>query len=128
MLKKISAWLPVVLWMGVIFFFSSLPDLPSNEIDVLDFILKKSAHMIEFALLFAWVARATKGKISWFNFALPIFWAFLDETHQLFVPGRGGRLTDVTIDILGILIAYYLIFHWQKWPLTKLVQPRKPKN
>ena len=128
MLKKVSAWLPVILWMGVIFFFSSMPDLPSNKIDVLDFIFKKSAHMIEFALLFAWVVRATKGKISWFSFSLPLFWAFLDETHQLFVPGRGGRLTDVLIDSLGIVLAYYLIFHWKKWPLTKLVQPRKHKN
>lgn len=128
MLKKISAWFPVLLWMGVIFFFSSMPDLPSNKIDVLDFIFKKSAHMFEFALLFAWVLRATNGKISILNFSLPIFWAFLDETHQLFVPGRGGRLTDVLIDILGIFLAYYLLIHWQKWPFIKLTQPKKHRN
>jgi len=128
MLKKVSAWLPVILWMGVIFFFSSMPDLPNNKIDILDFIFKKSAHMVEFALLFAWVLRATKGNISWFNFSLPIFWAFLDETHQLFVPGRGGHLTDVLIDSSGIILAYYLLLNWKKWPFTKLVQPKKLKS
>lgn len=125
MLKKLSLWLPVVLWMAVIFFFSSLPDLPSNQIDLLDFIFKKSAHMIEFGLLFAWVYRATQGKISWFSFGLPIFWAFLDETHQLFVPGRGGRLTDVLIDSLGIFLVYYLITKQPKWPLFRPNQSQK---
>jgi len=127
MRQKISAWLPVVLWMGVIFFFSSMPDLPSNKVDIIDFIFKKSAHMIEFGLLFAWVLRATGNKVTWLNFALPLGWAFLDETHQLFVPGRGGRLTDVLIDSLGIFLAYYLLTHFS-CPLTKLNPLNKRNN
>ncbi len=30
-----------------------------------------------------------------------ILYAVSDEVHQLFVPGRGGQLTDVIIDTAG---------------------------
>ena len=43
------------------------------------------------------------------SFLIALSYAFTDEIHQLFVPGRGGRLTDVLIDLLGIIIATQLI-------------------
>ena len=36
-------------------------------------------------------------------------YAFLDEAHQLFVPGRGSRLSDVCIDCFGILAAWLIL-------------------
>lgn len=48
---------------------------------------------------------------------LSIFLAFLyacsDEIHQLFVPGRSGRFSDVLLDTLGASVGifiYYLLF------------------
>ncbi len=40
-----------------------------------------------------------------------ILYAISDEIHQLFVPGRSGKVTDVIIDSLGILtgIVFFLI-------------------
>ncbi len=38
----------------------------------------------------------------------------LDEVHQLFIFGRGSRLTDVAIDGLGIALASLLLFAKQR--------------
>ena len=40
--------------------------------------------------------------IAWF---LAVVYATTDECHQLFVPDRAGRVTDVMIDALGAAIA-----------------------
>jgi len=109
MAKKIKSWSPVVIWMIVIFFFSSRPDIPSNQIYILDFIIKKSAHMVEFGILAFLLSKAFKFKKPDLSFSIALFYAFTDEIHQLFVPGRGGMLTDVLIDLLGIIIATKLI-------------------
>ena len=109
MKKKLFLWLPVVLWMGVIFTFSSQPDLPSNQIDILDFALKKTAHMVEFGILTFLFFRAFKYQKLQAGSLLSLSYAFTDEIHQLFVPGRGGRLSDVLIDSLGIFIVSRVI-------------------
>jgi len=95
--------------MAVIFTFSSQPDLPSNQIDLLDFIFKKSAHMIEFGVLVFLLSRAYQFTRPASSFLIALSYAFTDEIHQLFVPGRGGKVSDVFIDLLGIIIATKLI-------------------
>ena len=35
--------------------------------------------------------------------------AFLDDWHQVSVPARGGRLSDVVIDGIGIAVAAFLL-------------------
>ena len=109
MKNKLYSWLPVILWMSLIFFLSSRPDLPSNKIDILDFILKKSAHMIEFGILVFLLSRSLKFKKPDLSLLMALSYAFTDEIHQLFVPGRGGKLSDVLIDSIGIIIATQLI-------------------
>ncbi len=37
--------------------------------------------------------------------------AILDEVHQLYVPGRDASVTDVLLDIFGIIIALLLFFY-----------------
>jgi len=118
MKNKLNSWLPVILWMSLIFFFSSRPDLPSNQIQILDFIFKKSAHMIEFAILTFLLSRAFKFKKLDLSFLLALSYAFTDEIHQLFVPGRGGKLSDVLIDFAGIIIATQLISRHFKPPMS----------
>ncbi len=52
------------------------------------------------------------------SFGLGFLYATLDEIHQLFVPGRSGRITDVFIDscgvVVGIGIALLILFLWHK--------------
>lgn len=42
-------------------------------------------------------------------FAVGSLYAASDEFHQLFVPGRSGRLTDVLIDSAGLLAGILVV-------------------
>jgi VanZ family protein len=109
----ISRWLPVVAWAAVIFAFSSVPSLNSG-LGTWDTILRKGAHMTEYAILAVLLLRAT-GSVAW-AFALAVSYAASDELHQLFVRGRHGSPVDVAIDTVGIAIGLGLI----EWRRTRL--------
>jgi hypothetical protein len=78
-------------------------------------LLRKLGHFTEFCtlgMLLAWLTgMLCKGK--WRLYLLPlaagILVACLDETIQLFVPGRAGLITDVGIDALGCALGSVLI-------------------
>jgi VanZ family protein len=96
-----SRWFPVLLWAGVIFAFSSIPSL-SSGLGTWDLVLRKGAHMTEYAILAVLLVRAT-GSYAW-AFALTVAYAASDEVHQVFVRGRQGSPFDVGIDAVGALI------------------------
>jgi VanZ family protein len=96
-----SRWLAVLVWAGVIFAFSSIPSLNSG-LGTWDTVLRKCAHMTEYAILAVLLLRAT-GSYAW-AFALAVAYAASDEVHQLFVRGRHGSPVDVAIDAVGALI------------------------
>ena len=104
-----------VLWMVLIFYLSSQPDLPSNRIDYLDFIIKKSAHFTEYLILVILWFRALQLKSPSAAFFITLVYAFTDEIHQLFVPGRTGNLRDVFIDGLGICLGVFIINRLRLW-------------
>jgi len=54
----VSRWLPVVVWAAVIFAFSSVPSL-STHLGTWDLLLRKLAHMTEYAVLALLLLRAT---------------------------------------------------------------------
>jgi VanZ family protein len=96
-----SRWLPVLVWAGVIFAFSSIPSLNSG-LGTWDYVLRKGAHMTEYAILAVLLVRAT-GSCVW-AFAVAVAYAGSDEFHQTFVRGRHGSPIDVGIDAVGALI------------------------
>jgi VanZ family protein len=96
-----SRWLPVLVWAAVIFAFSSIPSLNSG-LGTWDTVLRKLAHMTEYAILAVLLVRAT-GSYAW-AFALAVAYAATDEVHQLFVRGRHGSPVDVAIDAVGALV------------------------
>jgi VanZ family protein len=106
--SALRLWLPVVLWAGVIFAFSSVPDLGTG-LGGWDLVLRKIAHAAEYAILGALLARAL-GRPG-VAFALGALYAASDEVHQLFVPGRTGSPVDVAIDALGVLAGVLL---WER--------------
>jgi len=112
MTKKIFNWGLVIVWMSVIFFFSSQPTIKATSFHLLDFIVKKNAHIIEFFVLFLLIRRALPEKHLQTAFFLSLLYAFSDETHQLFTPGRTALLRDVAFDLLGISIAT-LFSNWK---------------
>lgn len=114
--KWLYYWGPVVVWAGVIFTFSSIPTLPKVGFIWWDFVLKKTAHMIEYATLFFLVWRALK-KSGQFAADCQWVWIFLgcliyaasDEFHQSFVMGRTSTIRDVGFDFLGMMLAWLAI-------------------
>ncbi len=114
--KKIINWILVFLWAGVIFFFSHQPDLKSGFPNQWDFVLRKLAHISEYAVLTFLLFRALNGnqlnkkKILFFSFLISFLYAISDEYHQTFILGRNGAVRDVLIDSIGmILVVWYKI-------------------
>ncbi len=112
MAQKLRLWLPVLVWMGVIFGFSALPINHAAEFNWWDFIFKKTAHVTEYAILYFLVYRAwsNQGKIPTTkifisSLVFSFFYAMTDEWHQTLTPGREGRVRDVGFDFLGMLLA-----------------------
>jgi hypothetical protein len=115
MAKILKYWLPVVIWAIVIFGFSSRTVPSTSEIFWKDFIMKKTAHIIEYAIMAMLLYRALLGsgkakrEALIFSFLIAIAYAASDEFHQSFVSGREGRIRDVIIDAAGGGGALYLI-------------------
>ena len=77
--------------------------------------VRKIAHATEFFLLtmglFLWLdCRGwTIWKHLWIAGCIAVGYAVSDEFHQLFVPGRAGRIGDVGVDSIGVLMALLLM-------------------
>ena len=122
-MKKFRAlakfWLPVFVWLVVIFGFSTQPTPEVSKIDWRDFILKKTIHLVEFGILFILFYRAFKNtsKLSLFQIAfwaliLTILYSTTDEFHQTFIHGRTGTLRDIVIDSSGAGLAWFGIWKY----------------
>jgi VanZ family protein len=99
--RLVTDWLPVLAWAAVIFAFSSIPHL-SSGLGVWDTVLRKGAHMTEYAILGALLYRALGREAP--ALAAGIAYAATDELHQHFVTGRHASPVDVAIDAVGISI------------------------
>ncbi|NQV00997.1 MAG: VanZ family protein [Parcubacteria group bacterium] len=113
-LKNTKNWLLVFIWVGLIFFLSHQPDLESGLPQTFDFLFGKLAHFLEYAVLTFLLIRAlsnyqiSKRKILCLAVALSILYAFSDEYHQGFIPGRDSSFNDIVVDSLGILLTAWL--------------------
>src|SRR5215213_5743125 len=125
---RARAWryLPLLLWMALIFFFSTgelsasntsrivrplllwlFPDISEERIALAHFIVRKAAHFTEYAILALLAARAFIGSTHpslrrrWLTSALVlvVLYALSDEFHQTFVPSRTGSIYDSFIDM-----------------------------
>jgi VanZ family protein len=120
-------WLPVALWGLVIFLMSSstfsalntsrfvapilgwLFPLASKEtISVLHALVRKSAHFTEYGVLFWLLLRGPMAGRPYLALTVCIVYAFLDEGHQMLVPGRTPSLYDVALDSTGALFSRFL--------------------
>src|SRR6266513_5513911 len=99
--RAISVWLPVLAWAAVIFAFSSIPHL-SSGLGVWDTVLRKGAHITEYAVLGALLYRALGREGP--ALAAGIAYAATDELHQHFVHGRHASPVDVAIDAVGLAL------------------------
>lgn len=138
----IKAWLPVVLWMVLTFFGSTdlmsaehtsrfltpflrwlNPDISPAAIAQVHFLVRKAAHVTEYAILTGLLFRALRGLMGgfWWRAAVALVSAMIfaaaDEFHQTFIPSRTGSIYDILVDycgaLTGILICRMLVLRWR---------------
>jgi VanZ family protein len=124
-------WLPVLIWMALIFSASGdsrsyvhssrliapllhwlFPHMPETRVDAIVYFARKCAHLTEYAVLALLVWRAMRKPVkndprswSWREARLALLvvalYAASDEFHQLFVPSRDAAMQDVFLDSVG---------------------------
>ena len=99
-------WIMSLLYMGLIFVFSSFP-LPMKAPSFL--LADKLVHLLEFGLLASLIYFALKKSgVSSHPIFIPFLIASLygisDEIHQYFVPGRDTDLFDAVANAVGSLV------------------------
>ncbi len=105
------------------------PDISWATIAHIHFLIRKAAHLTEYAILaiFLWRAfrfprpdvRGGLWTAAAMALAIAICFAALDEYHQSFVPSRGSSPVDVMIDSCGAVLGLAL-----RWGIG-LCKPRK---
>lgn len=131
--KKYFLYLLLVIWLGIIFFFSSQPgEVSLKQSDTIiykitdivskkdeetkkhlsikwTFLVRKTAHFLEYFVLglIIYLVLDIRG-IKYLQITaiiLALLFASLDEIHQLFVVGRTAKVFDVFIDSIGATVA-----------------------
>ncbi len=138
-------WLPVLIWMCVIFSASSdrmsmahssriitpivrwlFPHFSDQAVEEAVFYGRKFAHVAEYAILalLVWRALHNPGRSdphpwSWPEAAraalLVLLYAAADEFHQSFVPSRDASLRDVLLDTSGAILALLFLWGLGRW-------------
>ena len=116
-------WLPPIVLMIFIFSLSSRQRIGISEEFIINFIIFKTLHVMEYGVLYFFFFRAfnaysTEKTSRAFIYAgiATLLFAISDETHQTFVPTREGSSRDIFIDTIGI----GLCFMYTKTNLKKL--------
>ncbi len=106
-------WLPVVLYVGLIFSASSIP---GRDVPVLFPYMDKLEHLAEYSLFGLLLGRAFRFTVGGQRGRL---WAFatvglggtvgaLDELYQRLTPGRMSDVRDWAVDFTAVLLAVLL--------------------
>ncbi|MDW3649909.1 MAG: VanZ family protein [Bacteroidia bacterium] len=123
-------WLPLILWLSIIFFLSSqvkddTEDTSGLILGILQFLgmkiefieqyhvhfyVRKLAHFTEYFVLCILSFRLFSlnfpmKKSLFLGWLFSVLYACSDEFHQTFVAGRGASVKDVLIDASGAAIA-----------------------
>jgi VanZ family protein len=132
-------WLPILIWMAVIFAGSAdsgsfrhssrilgpllhwlFPHITEEAVNRIVLVARKGAHVTEYGILGLLIWRALRRPVfrdprpwSWriagWSVLLVALYAASDEFHQRFVPGREATVHDVVIDTCGASLALLLL-------------------
>ena len=125
-------WLPFLIWLGVILLGSTdlmsdehtsrfivpilrwlKPEISSETLALIQLVIRKCAHLSEYAILALLLFRAVVGaaNLKWSMSILSVsvwtacvFVATTDEFHQSFIASRTASLNDVLTDSLGAAV------------------------
>ncbi len=87
---------------------------------VIEHTVRKAAHMTEYGILsilyYVWLGKwqFSMSRKSIMAIIFAALYAASDELHQLFVPGRAGRISDVMIDSTGAVIGVLVFLGVEK--------------
>ena len=147
MQRFLKYWLPVLIWLCVIFVGSTdvlsaeqtsrflepflrwlKPDISSETFAQIHFFVRKLGHMSEYALLaiFLWRAlrRGANLRVK-MSILVVVVWfvcailAATDEFHQSFIPSRTASPSDVMVDICGALVGLGICMMFALWASRK---------
>jgi len=109
---------PVILWMGVLFFFSSIPGQEVPSLFPYEDIFYHFAAYFILGLLFSRALKKSPAqvpavKIIVFTAIFGIIYGLTDEFHQSFVPNRSACASDLVIDGIAAFSASF-IKAWSK--------------
>jgi len=116
-----SLWLVLVLFLGSAYFAAQetgrfvipflkvmLPGAPRSELGAIHMVLRKVAHVLEYAVLaLLWykavhrVGGRSPRTAAWVALSICLACAFADEAHQSMLPSRQGSARDFVIDAFG---------------------------
>ena len=139
MKKKIISIIVLILWACFIFYLSNQPSQVSGKVsgDMIKSVLSVSEatfnlihnplrelmHAVEFLifalLLFNVLHNFNVKSVYIYCILISIVCSILDETHQLYVPGRAFEILDLILDSIGIIIACILHFNFISCMKTK---------
>lgn len=92
------------------------PDQKEQYTKAIEYPIRKCAHMTEYAILCSFIYLAftidgiSKIKSRFLALCGAVVFACTDEIHQLYVPDRSGRFTDVLVDTAGCIIGLFICY------------------
>ena len=119
---NIKYWIPLVIWMIVIFTLSSNLFSSGSTEKVIqsgfwNSLFRHTAHIVEYFILYLLFYRAINKGFSGISnifiiisFFSSFIYAISDEIHQYFVPSRHFRWIDIGFDSIGILLGVAFVY------------------
>jgi hypothetical protein len=121
LLQRLLAWLPAILWAGIIFFLSAQPGPKLERLGLTGDLLSLATHFSLYAVLMILLVFAIRQSnlltVPWSEvlaFILLAIYAFSDEYHQSFVPGRVATPLDWLTDIIGAIVVWVILILWTR--------------
>jgi len=92
--------------------------LSVEELWTLNTILRKCAHVVEYAILSILLYFSFRGtdrlrhqpNVARWSILIACVYALADEFHQAFVRDRGASLIDCSLDFIGAVVGAFLVF------------------
>ena len=116
-LKWLFRILPII-YMVAIWVMSSMSsdaivELPDSTWDG---AIKESLHLVEFGILYLLLAlalltmRELNSTINMILMLISCLYGLTDEIHQSFVPYRSATIIDLVKDVIGVLVASWVLY------------------
>jgi len=114
--RALWVWAPVVLLLALIYFLSSLSEIPAPP----GGMSYTGVHAVVYGVLGIFVLRAAAGArwsgVTARRVAIAVVvtgvYGATDEFHQLFVAGRSAESRDLIADVVGAGVGTGLVWAW----------------